>query len=187
MAIVSVCSTPLLRRSGRFITRAPKPTAGRRYRHCVSPLRATLGAIALLLVSVPATAGARTADAITHSKRLWAMINVCDSVGHPDSIGIRGSMPASGDKAEVMFMRFQVQFFTPADQRWHNLGAQADSGFVEVGPARLRTRQYGVTFTITPPQAGKAPYLLRGAVIFEWRDEDGKVVRRARKHTTANH
>jgi hypothetical protein len=152
----------------------------------VSPLRATLGAIALLLAPVPAAAGARTADAITHSKRLWATINVCDSVGHPDSIGIRGSMPGSGDKAEVMFMRFQVQYFTPADQLWHNLGKEADSGFVEVGSARARARQYGVTFTITPPQTGKAPYLLRGAATFEWR-QDGEVVRRARKHTTASH
>jgi hypothetical protein len=152
----------------------------------VRPVRTTLGAIALLLATVPATAGARTDESITHSKRLWATINVCDSVGHPDSIGIRGSMPGSGDKAEVMFMRFQVQYFTPADSLWHNLGPEGDSGFFEVGSARARSRQSGLTFTITPPQAGKAPYLLRGAVTFEWR-EDGQVVRRARKHTTANH
>jgi hypothetical protein len=142
--------------------------------------------MALLLAAGPATAAARTAESITHNKRLWATVNVCDTVGHPDSIGIRGSMPGSGDKAEVMFMRFQVQYFTPADQLWHNLGPEADSGFVAVGSARYRTRQSGVTFTITPPQAGKAPYLLRGAVTFEWR-EDGEVVRRARKHTTASH
>jgi hypothetical protein len=142
--------------------------------------------MALVLAAVPATAAARTAESITHNKRLWATVNVCDTVGHPDSIGIRGSMPGSGDKAEVMFMRFQVQYFTPADQLWHNLGTEADSGFVAVGSARNRSRQFGVTFTITPPQVGKAPYLLRGAVTFEWR-EDGEVVRRARKHTTANH
>ena len=186
MAIVSVCSTPLLRRSRTFVTRAPKPAAARRYRHCVSPLRATLGVIALLLAAVPATASARTDGSITHSKRLWATVNVCDTVGHPDSIGIRGSMPGSGDKAETMFMRFQVQYFTPSDRLWHNLGAEADSGFVEVGSARFRSRQYGVTFTITPPQTGKAPYVLRGAVTFEWR-EDSQVVRRARTRTSARH
>jgi hypothetical protein len=149
-------------------------------------LRATLGAIALLIAAAPATASARTDGSITHSKRLWATVNVCDTVGHPDAIGIRGSMPGSGDKAQDMFMRFQVQYFTPADKLWHNLGPEADSGFVEVGSARARSRQYGVTFTITPPQTGKAPYLLRGAVTFEWR-EDGEVVRRARRRTTANH
>lgn len=152
----------------------------------MSPLRATLGAIALLLAAAPATAGARTADSIFHNKRLWATVNVCDTVGHPDSIGIRGSMPGSGDKAESMFMRFQIQFFNQTDSLWHNLGAGADSGFVAIGSARFRTRQSGRTFTITPPRAGAAPYLLRGVVTFEWR-ETGEVVRRARKHTVAGH
>ena len=135
MAIVRVCSTSVLRRTSGFVTAAPKPAAGRRYRQGVTPLRATLGVIALLMAVAPAGAGARQADAIFHNKRLWATVNVCDTVGHPDSIGIRGSMPGSGDKAEVMFMRFQVQVFDPDDAHWHNL-AGADSGFVEVGSAR---------------------------------------------------
>jgi hypothetical protein len=151
----------------------------------VSPLRATLGVIALLMAVLPAGASARRADSIFHNKRLWATVNVCDTVGHPDSIGIRGSMPGTGDKAEIMFMRFQVQFFDSDDARWHSL-AGADSGFVAVGSARYKTRQSGNTFTITPPRAGAAPYLLRGVVTFEWR-EDGEVARRARKSTTAAH
>ena len=82
-------------------------------------------------------------------------------------------------------MRFQVQVFDAGDARWHNL-AGADSGFVELGSGRAKTRQSGNTFTITPPRAGAAPYLLRGVVTFEWR-EDGAVVRRARKSTTVAH
>ena len=151
----------------------------------MSPLRATLGVIALLMAVVPAGASARRADSIFHNKRLWATVNVCDTVGHPDSIGIRGSMPGGGDKAETMFMRFQVQVFDADEELWHNLPG-ADSGFVSVGSARYKTRQSGNTFTITPPREGAAPYLLRGAVTFEWR-EDGEVVRRARKSTTATH
>jgi hypothetical protein len=151
----------------------------------VSPLRTTLGAIALLMAVLAPGASARRADSIFHNKRLWATVNVCDTVGHPDSIGIRGSIPGSGDKAELMFMRFQVQVFDQADAHWHNL-ADADSGFVEVGSARYKSRQSGNTFTITPPRAGADPYLLRGAVTFEWR-EDGEVVRRARKSTAAAH
>ena len=150
----------------------------------MTPLRATLGAITLLMAVAPACAAARQADPILHDKRLWATINVCDTVGHPDSIGIRGSMPGDGDKTEVMFMRFGVQLFDAADARWHNLGG-ADSGFVEVGSAR-KARQSGNTFTITPPRAGAAPYLLRGAVTFEWR-EAGQVVRHTRRSTTAAH
>jgi hypothetical protein len=148
-------------------------------------LRATLGAIALLLAAAPAAAGRPADPSLTHSKRLWATVNVCDTVGHPDSIGIRGSIPASGDKAEMMFIRFQVQYFKPSDSLWHNLGPEADSGFVQVGSA-MRTRQSGITFTITPPRAGADPYLLRGMVTFEWR-ENGVVVRHARKRTAAGH
>jgi hypothetical protein len=147
-------------------------------------LRATIGAIALLVAACPAPASARDADALTHSKRLWATINVCDTVGHPDSVGIRGSMPGTGDKTQVMYMRFQVQYFVPADAQWQNL-ADADSGFVAVGSA-ARTRQWGYTFTITPPRARAAPYLLRGVVTFEWRD-GSDVVHRARKRTAAGH
>ena len=150
----------------------------------MTPLRATLGAIALLMVAAPAGAAARQADPILHDKRLWATINVCDTVGHPDSIGIRGSMPGDGDKTEVMFMRFGVQLYDAADARWHNLDG-ADSGFVAVGSAR-KARQSGNTFTITPPRPGAAPYLLRGAVSFEWR-KAGQVVRHTRRSTTAAH
>ncbi|HEX6698671.1 MAG TPA: hypothetical protein VF080_17810 [Solirubrobacteraceae bacterium] len=147
-------------------------------------MRATIGAIALLMVAAPACAAARQADPILHDKRLWATINVCDTVGHPDSIGIRGSMPGDGDRTEVMFMRFQAQLFDGADARWHNLDG-ADSGFAAVGSAR-KARQSGNTFTITPPRPGAAPYLLRGVVTFEWR-EAGQVVRHARRSTTAAH
>lgn len=135
--------------------------------------------LTLLLAASAAPARADDAD-------LWATVNVCDTVGHPDSIGIRGSMPGSGDRDEDMFMRFQVQYYTASDGTWHNLGEGADSGFVEVGSAKYRTRQSGRTFTITPPRPGSDPYLMRGVVTFEWR-EDGEVVRRARKRTTANH
>ena len=136
------------------------------------------------MAAVPAPAGARQADAITHSKRLWATVNVCDTVGHPDSIGIRGSMPGDGQKGEVMLMRFQVQVLHSDDARWHNLDG-ADSGFVEVGSAR-RARQSGNTFTITPPRPGAAPYVLRGSIVFEWREDD-QVVRHTRRATTATH
>jgi hypothetical protein len=147
--------------------------------------RATIALLAAALAA-PAAAHARPADSIYQNKRLWATVNVCDTVGHPDSIGIRGSMPGSGDRKEVMFMRFQVQYYTAADASWHNLGADADSGFVEVGSAKYRTRQSGITFTITPPPAGSPPHVLRGVVTFEWR-KDGEVVRRARKRTTSHH
>jgi hypothetical protein len=153
----------------------------------VRPLYGLIGAIALALSAlVPTAAVARSGDTIYQNKRLWATINVCDSVGHPDSIGIRGSMPGSGDRHERMFMRIQVQYYMAADASWRDLPEDDDPGFVDVGSARYRTRQSGRTITITPPRPGSAPYLLRGVVSFEWR-EDGEVVRHARKRTTAGH
>ncbi|HEX7297857.1 MAG TPA: hypothetical protein VF257_02550 [Solirubrobacteraceae bacterium] len=151
------------------------------------PPRAALGAIAALLVALaPTAATARGGPSIYHNKRLWATVNVCDTVGHPDSIGIRGSMPGSGNRREDMFMRFVVQYYSATDSLWHNLGEGADSGFVAVGSGRFRTRQSGRTFTITPPRPGSAPYLLRGVITFEWR-KDGEVIRRARKRTAGGH
>jgi hypothetical protein len=153
----------------------------------VRPPRATLGAIVALLVALaPAVAGARNEPSIYQNKRLWATVNVCDTAGHPDSIGIRGSMPGSGDRDEDMFMRFQVQYYVSQDKQWHNLGAGADSGFVGVGSAKYRTRQSGRTFTVTPPRPGSPAYLMRGVITFEWR-KDGEVTRRARKRTTSGH
>jgi hypothetical protein len=149
--------------------------------------RVTIAVLAAAVaVLAPAASSARPADSIYQNKRLWATINICDTVGHPDSVGIRGSMPGTGDRAEDMFMRIQVQYYSASDGSWHNLEEDDDPGFVEVGSGKYRTRQSGRTITITPPRPGSDPYLLRGVVTFEWR-EDGEVVRRARKRTTGNH
>jgi hypothetical protein len=149
--------------------------------------RVTIAVLAAAVAALaPAAASARPADTIYQNKRLWATINICDTVGHPDSIGIRGSMPGSGDRAEHMFMRIEVQYYSASDAGWHNLEEDEDPGFVDVGSGRYRTRQSGRTITITPPPPGSDPHLLRGVVTFEWR-KDGEVVRRARKRTTANH
>lgn len=149
-------------------------------------LAAVLAVAAVLAISVLGVGPAQATHgpSVYESPRLWATVNICDTAGHPDTVGIRGSMPGSGVDAERMLMRFQVQFFDRADETWHNIGASGDSGFVPVGSGRFRERQSGRNFTVRPPADGS--YLLRGAVTFEWR-LGGKVVRRARKRTTAGH
>lgn len=134
-------------------------------------------------VSVAPSQGAATAAA--GSKLLWATVNVCDTREHPDTVGIRGSMPGTGVRAQEMFMRFQLQYFDGSDKKWHNLGPSGDSGFIDVGSAKFRRRQAGRNFTVTPPKDGSS-YLLRGAVTFEWR-LGTEVVKRARMRTTAGH
>jgi hypothetical protein len=127
-----------------------------------------------LLCGAPAVAAAAPAP--------WATVNVCDTAGNPDTVGIRGSMPAVTSRASELFMRFQLQYQRD-DGSWRLLSA----GGVDAGRARGRgSRQAGHSFTVSPPPAGNV-YTLRGLVTFEWRAKDGIVVRRARKRTTAAH
>jgi hypothetical protein len=138
--------------------------------------RALLAA-AVCVLALPAGAGAR-------SRHLWATINVCDTLANPDMIGIRGSMPGSGNPAERMFMRFQVQYLQASTGHWHNIPKGGDSGFQPVGSGRFKARQSGWRFTFAPPAGGA--WQMRGAVTFEWR-LGAKVERRARLLTTAGH
>ena len=152
---------------------------------------ATLGAalIVALGVGLPAAAPAATAkkasSRATIKADLWATVNICDTREHPDTIGIRGSMPGSGKAKERMYMRFQLQFFDQQEKEWKDTGTSGDSGFVRVGSAaRRRARETGKNFTVRPPRTGA--FYLRGAVAFEWR-RGKKVTRRLRRTTTSKH
>jgi len=149
--------------------------------HCgrmrrLPPLAAALVAVAL--TTLPA------APAQGKSRHLWATINVCDTLAHPDTIGVRGSMPGAADAKERMFMRFRVQYFDRAGQQWHNIGKGGDSGFIGVGPASFKARQAGRLFEFAPP-AGSS-FEMRGAVTFEWR-LGRRVVHREALLTSAGH
>jgi hypothetical protein len=142
-------------------------------------LRTTAFALAVLAL-VPATTGARTAD----QRALWATVNVCDTLRHPNVIGVRGSMPGADDHRETLWMRFRVQFYAAASDRWKFVRQNGDSGFVKVGPAKYRARQAGQLFTIPPPPGGS--FKLRGRVTFKWKLHK-KVVRTETRVTTAGH
>jgi hypothetical protein len=138
------------------------------------------------LLCVLALAGAvSAASATAKAPAPWATVNICDTADNPDTIGIRGSMPGTGNPGEEMFMRFQVQFQRD-DGRWRLIGAAGDSGFIDVGRARAKVRQAGHSFRLSPPAAGNV-FTLRGLVTFEWRTKDGTVVGHARKRTTGGH
>src|SRR3954454_12502242 len=152
----------------------------------LSMARAILVALlTALIAAVPAAAAKRRAGSIYKSPLLWATVNLCDTPASPDTIGIRGSIPGSGVRGETMFLRFQVQYFSRSEKRWHNILQGADSGWIAVGSALFRVRQAGWSFRFAAPANGKSD-LLRGAVTFEWRKRT-KVVRRARKRTTSGH
>ncbi|MCW2966734.1 MAG: hypothetical protein JWM71_506 [Solirubrobacteraceae bacterium] len=141
------------------------------------PLIAALAATAL--AAAPGALGAPS-----QSPRLWATVNVCDTISHPDTIGIRGSMPGSSNRGEQMFMRFRVQYFRGSDRHWHNITKGADSGYVRVGSAKFKARQAGRLFLFAPPVGGS--FQLRGKVNFQWR-KGARVINQIALLTTAGH
>jgi len=113
----------------------------------------------------------------------WATVNVCDTSDAPNTIGIRASMPGSRSGQEERYMRFVVQYFSRADDRWHRVAAGGDSGYLSIGKGR-RARQFGRSLRIEPPPGQSV--LLRGRVLLQWRLE-GDVVRRASALTRKGH
>ncbi len=143
---------------------------------------AALAAAAALGVLVPLLASFAARAQCARPSAPWATVNVCDTPDHPDAIGVRGSMPGTGDRADELSMRFELQFMRRRDGRWMRVGRGGDSGVIDVGHGDARTRQAGRTFTVAPPAEGRPAHLLRALVTFEWR-RDGALVRRARRVT----
>ena len=119
---------------------------------------------------------------LAKSPELWATVDVCNTPHHPDTIGIRGSMPTDGHPHDEMYMRFLVQSLDATTKQWADLGKGADSGFVPIGSA-ASTHQAGRTFEFKPTPSA---YTLRGQVEFEWRRR-GHVVHLVSLPTTAEH
>jgi hypothetical protein len=147
-------------------------------------LRTLLAAAALALSAAPAHAVQPNDKAIDKSPDLWATVNVCDTVLHPDQIGIRGSMPGLGRRA-ALYMRFQVHYLAKMDGKWHTIEEKADSGYVKLGVASKRVLESGWTFKFLPPPDGGA-HTMRGAVTFVWK-VNGKTVKKRREVTEAGH
>jgi len=138
--------------------------------------------ITLLSLAVGTASMAQAAPA-AEAGDPWATVNVCDTAGAPDTIGIRASMPGSRSGQEDRYMRFVVQYYSRADERWYRLAAGDDSGYLSIGKGR-RARQFGRSLRIEPP-AGPS-VLLRGRVYFQWRVK-GAVVRSASERTRKGH
>jgi hypothetical protein len=138
---------------------------------------ACAGALAVSLLATPAASAQQDAE-----PALWATVNVCDTESQPDTIGIRGSMPGTGNRADRMYMRFTVQF-QASDGTWRELSTGGVSGWEPVGRGTWETRQSGYSFQVRPPEGSVR---LRGLVRFQWR-RGGRVVRREVRATEAGH
>ena len=152
-------------------------------RHALPVLLATVAYA--LLASAPATARTHHHRAdIEQSPDLWATVNTCDTAAHPDTIGIRGSMPALKHRSRL-WMRFRVEFLSRTDNHWHLIRQGADSGWQPVGKKRRLVVESGWYITIPPPKSGGA-WRLRGLVRFKW-TRHGHRVYKTHRRTTAGH
>jgi hypothetical protein len=138
---------------------------------------AALLALALGL-ALPAAADARAAS------HLWATVNVCDTAGSPDTIGVRARMPGNGTR-QRMWMRFRTQYYSRDSLSWKYVAKGGASPWVEAGSALFAFKETGYEFRFDPPTTGSS-YLLRGVVEFQWR-QGSKVKQRKRKFTEAGH
>jgi hypothetical protein len=108
--------------------------------------------------------GARSAA--SRRERLWATVNICDTIDSPDAMGLRASMPGNGGR-QRMYMRFSAQWWSGLSQQWLDVPG-GTSPWIHAGSARHASRQTGWTFDFQTPPAGRA-YVLRGSVEFHWR------------------
>ena len=142
------------------------------------------------IVAILGCAGAAAASAAAPSAplpdlrahALWATIDACNPRARPGTLGIRGSMPGTGDPRERMFMQFRVEYLRA--RVWTNIARGGHSAFIAIGGAGAAARQAGVDVTIAP-HPGRH-YLLRGVVTFEWRLH-GRVLARTLRSSTAGH
>jgi hypothetical protein len=143
--------------------------------------------LALIGVSVAGRAAAATpspsqvrkavSDA-KRSKQLWATINICDTRHHPNTLGIRGQMPALGFPS-LISIAISVDFWSPESKRF-----KPDPGankLIRLGHSSEGIHQQGVSFRFAP-QAGR----FRGSATFVWK-RGGKVVGETDRVTTGGH
>jgi hypothetical protein len=111
------------------------------------------------------------------NRPFWATVNICDTAGSPNALGIRMSVPGNGTNERV-FARYTAQWWNSAAQEWKTVGGSGVTDWVYVGPADMTARQAGWTFRFVQPPAGTT-YVMRAVVEIEWRNEV-RVARRSR-------
>jgi hypothetical protein len=112
----------------------------------------------------------------------WATVNICDTSGSPNALGVRTSVPGNGT-GERIWSRYTAQWWSGAAQEWKTVGGSGTTDWVFIGQADMSARQAGWTFRFVQPPSGTT-YVMRGVVEFEWRDDVGaaRKARRARAH-----
>lgn len=116
--------------------------------------------------------------AASRTPELWATVNICDTAGSPDSMGVRASMPGNGTR-QRMYMRFSAEYWSRSRQAWAPVAGSGVSPWVFAGSAQYERRQAGWTFHFAPPPAG-VTFTMRAIVDYEWRRSRERVARQGR-------
>jgi hypothetical protein len=147
--------------------------------------RAVLAALIAALAATPLAADAAKKPPAPKlsSPALWATVDICNTAAHPDTIGVRGSMPGTRDRRETMYMRFVIEYRT-AGGAWSYVGAGGQSAYILLGDGSAASRQGGRNFRLD--QAFTRSYVLRGVVEYDWR-LGGRTVAATVRSTTAGH
>jgi hypothetical protein len=141
---------------------------------------AALGAAGNPTPSNPTPAQIRTAvKQAGRSPDLWATVNVCNTQHHPDTLGIRGQMPALGFSSQL-WMTITVDFWDSQQKRFR-LDPKVSPHAVAVGKFRFGAHQAGTTINFFP-HAGR----FQGTILFQWK-RFGKVVGHLIRTTTGGH
>ncbi len=112
---------------------------------------------------------------------LWATVNICDTAGSPNALGVRASVPGNGSD-ERIWTRYTAQWWSGAAQEWKTVGGSGVTNWSYVGPANMSARQAGWTFRFVQPPSGTT-YVMRGVVEVQWRDAPARA-RNARRPGT---
>ncbi len=147
--------------------------------------RAAFAALIVALAVGPLAADAAKKAPVPKltAANLWATVDVCNTAAHPDTIGVRGSMPGTGDKHETMYMRFLIEYQSSSG-RWHYFDAGGISGYIPLGDAAAASRQAGQNFRLASNRS--ATYLLRGVIEFDWR-LNGRSIAATVRSTSGGH
>lgn len=124
---------------------------------------------------------ATRSDVEADDRPLWATVNVCDTAGSPNALGVRTSVPGNGS-GERIFSRYTAQWWSAAKQQWLTVGGSGVTDWNFLGDADVSSRQAGWTFRFVQPPAG-ATYVMRGVVELQWRQlvQVARKSRRARR------
>ncbi len=116
--------------------------------------------------------------AAKRSKALWATINICDSARYPNTLGVRGQMPALGF-ASWMSMQIQVNYYS--GQKKQFIPDPGSLKVIRLGRSSSGLQQGGAFYAFRP-HAG----LLTATVQFIWR-RSGEPLGSTTLRTTGGH